>query len=75
MSEKLCKDCRFAKEGASAWDWVCSHPKSLYQPPASHVTGTAPEPYQLPCEEARRYAEECGPKARYWEPLERGFGE
>jgi hypothetical protein len=52
-----------------SYEFICLHPTSLYQRPASVVTGEAPPVRQLPCESARSGLHEnsCGPEGRYWE--------
>jgi hypothetical protein len=49
---------------------TCSHPTSVDPPPRDYVSGKPRKPRRLACNEARaaNYRDQCGSRARYWEP-------
>jgi hypothetical protein len=75
---KLCKDCRWAKDTfpqaklPHEFDWLCTHPTSVYRSRPNYVLGSCSEPGQMRCYVARVTAadQKCGPEARYWEPAD-----
>lgn len=70
--DRFCKDCRWI-----VWhghDANCGHLSARWHRPRSVVTGKAPAPVQLPCDEARGpngillLPDLCGPAGEHWEP-------
>jgi len=65
MATKLCKDCKWAQQGASWQLWRCLHPENR-RPEGNPVTGE-PLTIWLFCEEMRGVLSPCGPDGKLFE--------
>lgn len=67
MSERLCKDCAYARHQSSLLDrWVCTHQTAVRKISNRLVTGEQSLANFHDCSIQRGY--ECGAHGKYWTP-------